>query len=594
MKQPPEANEYRTAWAGDLRAADAGEEVRVAGWVHRRRDHGGLIFVDLRDRSGLLQLVFHPDTAPAAHAAAHDLRSEAVISVLGTIVARSPETVNATLPTGEIELAVSGLRVLATSPTPPFPIDEDIDVDETLRLRHRSLDLRRESMRDAILLRHEVVATIRQYLETEDFVEIETPILTISSPSGARDFLVPARTQRGSFYALPQSPQLFKQLLMFAGFERYYQIARCFRDEDSRADRQPEFTQLDVELAFTGEEDVIALTERVMSRVFETGGFAVATPPWPRLTYADAVARYGIDRPDTRFGLELHDVSALVAGSEFKVFESVLATGGVVRAINAGPHELSRAEQDGLSEIVQRYGAKAVAPIYAGEGGGWRGNLAKFFTAAAIESVNLALAATDGDLLLFVADREAVAAQALGALRLELGERFGLIDEARHDVLWVTDFPAFEWSETEQRFTAVHHPFTAPAPAAGASELDFSAPGALLARAYDLVCDGVELGGGSIRINTPEIQNAVFKVIGLSEEEAQLRFGFLLDALRYGAPPHGGIALGIDRIVAICAGRESIREVIAFPKTASGADPLTGAPAPVDDAALRELGIRLA
>jgi aspartyl-tRNA synthetase len=593
VKQPPPPNAYRTAWAGDLRASDVGEQVRVAGWVHRRRDHGGLIFVDLRDRSGLLQLVFHPEGAGDAHAAAHDLRSEAAISVSGKIVARDAGTVNADLPTGEIELAVGELRVLAMSRTPPFPIDEDVEVDETLRLRHRSLDLRRESMRDAIVLRHDIVATIREHLYARDFLEIETPILTRATPEGARDFLVPARTQRGSFYALPQSPQLFKQLLIMAGYERYFQIARCFRDEDSRADRQPEFTQLDVEMSFVTEEEVLELTESVMAHVFEVAGFTVSPPPWPQLDYADAMARYGIDRPDTRFGLEIHDVGEVLRGSEFKVFEGVLASGGVVRALNAGPREMSRAEQDGLNEVVQRYGAKAVAPIYVGEGG-WRGNLAKFFSAEAIAAVNAKLAAHDGDLLLFVADRESVAAQALGALRLELGERFGLIDHARHDVLWIRDFPMFEWSENEQRFTAMHHPFTAPAPPRGATKLDFSDPGALLSRGYDLVCDGVELGGGSIRINTPEIQNEVFKVIGLSEEEAQLRFGFLLDALRYGAPPHGGIAFGIDRIVAICAGRESIRDVIAFPKTASGADPLTGAPAPVDATALRDLGIRLA
>jgi aspartyl-tRNA synthetase len=591
MKQPPAANEYRTRWAGDLRADAVGEEVRVAGWVHRRRDHGGLIFVDLRDRSGLLQLVFHPQSAPEAHAAAHDLRSEAAISVAGKVVARSPETVNPALRTGEIELAVSELRVLATSPTPPFPIDEDVEVDETLRLRHRSLDLRRETMRNAIVLRHEIVEAIRERLSALDFLEIETPILTRATPEGARDFLVPARTQPGSFYALPQSPQLFKQLLMMAGYERYFQIARCFRDEDTRADRQPEFTQLDVELSFVGEDDIVELTEEVMARVFEVAGFAVVAPPWPQLSFADALMRYGSDRPDTRFGLEIHDVGDLLRGSEFKVFEGVLAAGGVVRALNAGPRELSRAEQDGLSEIVQRHGAKAVAPIYAGDGG-WRGNLAKFFSEQAIASVNRRLDASDGDLLLFVADRASVAAPALGALRLELGERFGLIDGSRHDVLWLRDFPMFEWSETERRFTAMHHPFTAPAPAAGAAALDFSDPGALLSRGYDLVCDGVELGGGSIRINTPELQREVFKVIGLSEEEAQARFGFLLDALRYGAPPHGGIALGIDRIVTICAGRTSIREVIAFPKTASGMDPLTGAPAPVDPAQLRELGLR--
>jgi aspartyl-tRNA synthetase len=591
MKQPPAANAYRTHWAGDLRAGAVGEEVRVAGWVHRRRDHGGLIFIDLRDRSGLLQLVFHPQSAPQAHSAAHELRSEAAISVSGKVVARSPETVNPALQTGEIELEVSQLRVLATSPTPPFPIDEDVEVDETLRLRHRSLDLRRETMRDTIVLRHEIVAAIREHLSARDFLEIETPILTRATPEGARDFLVPSRTQPGSFYALPQSPQLFKQLLMMAGFERYFQIARCFRDEDTRADRQPEFTQLDVELSFVDEEDVLELTEGVMARVFEVAGFAVAPPPWRQLSFADAVARYGSDRPDTRFALEIRDVGELLRGSEFKVFESVLAAGGVVRALNAGAHELSRAEQDALSEIVQRHGAKAVAPIYAGDGG-WRGNLAKFFSPEAIAAVNRRLDAGDGDLLLFVADREPIVARALGALRLELGERFGLIDHSRHDVLWLRDFPMFEWSDTEQRFTAMHHPFTAPAPAPGATALDFADPGALLSRGYDLVCDGVELGGGSIRINTPELQQQVFKVIGLSEEEAQARFGFLLDALRYGAPPHGGIAFGIDRIVTICAGRESIREVIAFPKTATGMDPLTGAPAPVDAAQLRELGLR--
>jgi aspartyl-tRNA synthetase len=590
MRVPP-PNEYRDHWCGELRAADAGSDVRVAGWVHRRRDHGGLIFIDLRDRSGLLQLVFHPDSAPAAHAAAHDLRSEAVLSVAGEIVLRGAGTVNPSLASGEIELAVRELDVLATSPTPPFPLDEDVGVDETLRLRHRSLDLRREPMRDAMVLRHRVAHTMREVLERHDFLEVETPILTAATPEGARDFLVPSRLQRGSFYALPQSPQIFKQLLMMGGLERYYQIARCFRDEDQRADRQLEFTQLDLEMSFVNEEDVLRITEEVMSAVFEAGEFALAAPPWPRMCYGEAIGRYGSDRPDTRFGLELHDVSELVRGCEFKVFSGVLESGGVVRALNAGARELSRAEQDGLSEFVQRYGARAVAPISVGDGG-WRGNLAKFFSADQIGAVNAKLGATDGDLLLFVADRAAVAAQALGALRLELADRFGLIDGARHDVLWVVQFPMFEYDEEAGRWSAMHHPFTAPAPAEGSSELDFSQPGTLRSRAYDLVVDGAELGGGSIRTHTPEIQQRVFEAIGLTDEEAQARFGFLLDALRYGAPPHGGIALGIDRIVAMIAGRESIRDVIAFPKTASGSDPLTGAPAPVDARTLRELGLR--
>ncbi len=590
MREPP-PNEYRDHWCGELRAADAGSDVRVAGWVHRRRDHGGLIFIDLRDRSGLLQLVFHPDSAPAAHTAAHDLRSEAVLSVAGGLVLRGAGTVNPSLATGEIELAVRELDVLATSPTPPFPLDEDVGVDETLRLRHRALDLRREPMRDAIVLRHRVTHTMREVLERHDFLEVETPILTAATPEGARDFLVPSRLQRGSFYALPQSPQIFKQLLMMGGLERYYQIARCFRDEDQRADRQLEFTQLDIEMSFVNEEDVLRITEEVMSAVFEAGGFALAPPPWPRMCYDEAVGRFGSDRPDTRFGLELRDVSEIVRGCEFKVFSGVLESGGVVRALNAGARELSRAEQDGLNEFVQRYGARAVAPISVGDGG-WRGNLAKFFSADQIGAVNARLGATDGDLLLFVADRPAVAAQALGALRLELAERFGLIDDARHDVLWVVQFPMFEFDEDAGRWSAMHHPFTAPAPAEGSTELDFAQPGTLRSRAYDLVVDGAELGGGSIRTHTPEIQQRVFEAIGLSDEEAQERFGFLLDALRYGAPPHGGIALGIDRIVAMIAGRESIRDVIAFPKTASGSDPLTGAPAPVDARTLRELGLR--
>jgi aspartyl-tRNA synthetase len=585
--RPPRSNGYRDAWCGELGAARVGETVRVAGWVHRRRDHGGLIFIDLRDRSGLLQLVFHPESAPEAHAAAERLRAEHVISASGQVVRREEGNVNPNLPTGEIELDVASVEALADSPTPPFPVDEDGPVDETLRLRHRMLDLRREGMRDAMVLRHVVVRAMREYLNSHDFLDLETPILTRSTPEGARDFLVPSRMNPGEFYALPQSPQLFKQLLMMSGYERYYQIARCFRDEDLRADRQPEFTQLDLEMSFVDEDDVIGVIEGLMARVFEDAGFPVsAPPPWPRLTYDEAMLRYGSDKPDVRFGLELADLGGELAGTEFKVFAGVLASGGVVRALNAGAREVPRSELDALTEHVKRYGAGGLVWAFVQQDGSWRSPTAKFLTDEQRDAVTRKLSGRPGDLLLIVADTEHVAATALGELRLELARRFELVPEGRHDIVWVVDFPMFEWSETDKRWTAMHHPFTAPTG-------DFSDPGALRSRGYDIALDGVEIGGGSIRINRPEVQQQVFKVLGISEQEADARFGFLLDALRYGAPPHGGLALGLDRIVAILAGRDSIRDVIAFPKTASGSDPLTGAPAPVDGAQLAELGVKV-
>ena len=584
--RPPRPNEYRNAWCGQLTAEREGETARVAGWVHRRRDHGGVVFVDLRDRTGLVQLVFHPDR-PEAHAGAHELRSEHVIRVEGPVVRRSPENVNPNLPTGEVELAVEELEVLADSQTPPFPLDEEGPVDEALRLSKRALDLRRARMRDSIALRHAVVQAMRAELHERDFLEIETPILTRSTPEGARDFLVPARLAPGSFFALPQSPQIFKQLLMIAGFERYYQIARCFRDEAARADRQLEFTQLDVEMSFVAEEDVIEMMEGVMARVFEAAAFEVPAPPYPRLTYSEASARYGTDRPDTRFGLEIVDLGAALAQTEFQVFAGTLSGGGVVRGINAGGRDLARSDLDELTDVAKEAGAKGLVWAFVQEDGTWRSPIAKFLSAEEVTAVTGALGGSPGDLLLAVADEERVAGQVLGLLRLRLARQFGLIPEGRHDPLWVTDFPMFHWNEDERRWDALHHPFTAPTGS-------FEDPGAMRSRAYDLVLDGWEIGGGSIRSHRREVQQEVFRVLGISEAEADERFGFLLDALRYGAPPHGGIAMGLDRIVALLAGQESIREVIPFPKATSGADPLTGAPAPVQEAQLRELGLRLA
>jgi aspartyl-tRNA synthetase len=600
VNHAPRPNPFRDSWAGDLNAARAGSAARVSGWVHRRRDHGGLIFIDLRERSGIVQLVFNPATAAAAHAEAHKLRSEDVITAAGTVNQRAPENVNPNLATGEIEIAVTEMEILADAETPPFPVDEDGAVDENLRLRHRSLDLRRAPMQDALALRHRVIKTIREVLDERDFLEIETPFLTRSTPEGARDFLVPARMAAGSFYALPQSPQLFKQLLMIGGLERYYQIVRCFRDEDARADRLPEFTQLDVEMAFVEEEDVLETSEAALGEVFARAGFDVPGPPWPRMTHAEAVGRFGSDRPDTRFGLELADLGDAVADSEFKVFSGALASGGVVRGINAGARELTRSDLDTLTELAKQHGAKGLVWAFVQDqsntaDGPWRSPIAKFLSTEEISAVTRALDGHPGDVLFIVADAAATANQVLGALRLEMARRFDLVPAGVHDIRWVIQFPMFAFKPDEQRWDAEHHPFTAPATASGepATAADMDDPGTLLSRSYDLVLDGNEIGGGSIRNHRIDVQSRVFDLIGIDEEEAQARFGFLLDALKYGAPPHGGVAFGIDRIVALLAGRDNIREVIAFPKSTSGADPLTGAPAPVDDIQLRELGLRL-
>ncbi|MEX2196414.1 MAG: aspartate--tRNA ligase [Thermoleophilaceae bacterium] len=574
--RPPMENAYRSVWAGDVREDRVGDELRVAGWVHRRRDHGGLIFIDLRDRSGLLQLVFRPEEAPEAHTAAEDLRPEHVISVRGELAARGEGTVNPNLPTGAVELVVKELTPLATAETPPFQIDEeDVEIDEALRLKYRYLDLRKERMQEAITLRHDVAQAIRAHLNERDFLEIETPVLTRSTPEGARDFVVPSRLQRGSWYALPQSPQLFKQLLMMSGFERYYQIVRCFRDEDFRADRQPDFTQLDMELSFVDEEDVIGLVDGLLKDVLAVGGIQVTTPI-ERLTYDEAMLRYGTDRPDRRIGMEIAELSEAFAGTEFNVFASAETVRGFKTA-----GEFPRKRFDDLTEQAKELGAKGLVWAVV-EAEGWRSPIAKFLEPEEMTKAAQALEAKEGDVIFIVADAPAVAAKVLGELRLAIGGR-----PEGHDICWVVDFPMLERDTETGAWTALHHPFTAPT-----GDLDGD-PGAWRSRAYDVVLDGWEIGGGSIRISTPEVQSKVFAALGMDEEEAQARFGFLLEALRYGAPPHGGIAFGLDRIVALLAGRPSIREVMAFPKTATGADPLTGAPAPIDARQLRELGVRV-
>ncbi|MEX2107269.1 MAG: aspartate--tRNA ligase [Solirubrobacterales bacterium] len=580
-------NAFRDTWCGQVLDDRVDSEARVAGWVHRRRDHGGLVFIDLRDRTGIVQLVFHPDSSGESLELAHGLRAEDVLSATGKVLCRSEETVNPELPTGEFELAVVGAELLADAETPPFQVEGFAgEVGEDARLRHRYLDLRREPMREALALRHRVTAAMREFLDGEGFLDIETPVLTRSTPEGARDFLVPSRLQPGSFYALPQSPQLFKQLLMVAGLERYYQIARCFRDEDLRADRQPDFTQLDIEMSFVDVDDVIELNERLLTHVFERVGGPSIELPLERLAYDEAMDRFGTDRPDLRFGLELVDLGDALKETEFKVFRSVIDSGGAVRGLNAGRRELPRSELDGLISRAQELGAKGLVWAFR-EGDGWRSPTAKFLSDQELRELNQRLGAEEGDLLLVVADQRRVTDEVLGQLRIELAARFDLVpDEDR--LAWIVDWPLMERNEGEGRWDALHHPFTAPA-----GEFDPDDPAPARALAYDLVWNGQEMGGGSIRIHRADVQKTVFAALGIDAEEAEARFGFLLEALRYGAPPHGGIAYGLDRIVQRLAGADSIRDVIAFPKTASGTDALTGAPAPVDELQLKELGIAL-
>ncbi len=579
----------RSRVCGELRAADVGEEVILAGWVHRRRDHGGLVFADLRDRSGLVQCVFDPDASGAAFVTAEQMRPEWVVSLRGTVRRRPEGTVNPGLDTGEVEVLVEGAEVLNRSETPPFEIDAGIETDEVTRLRYRYIDMRRPELLGALRLRDRVTQRFRRALESRGFMEVETPILTKSTPEGARDFIVPSRMNPGRFYALPQSPQLFKQLLMVGGVERYYQIARCFRDEDLRADRQPEFTQVDIEMSFARQEDVLAMMEDVMREVMHEAGVDLVVP-LPRLAYHEAMDRFGSDRPDTRFGMELVDLSRVFASTGFKVFESALSGGGVVKGlVAAGAGDWPRSRIDALNEAAIEAGAKGLAWMAIGSDGEVRSPVAKFFTASEDSAVRDTLGLGAGDLVCMVADSGGVANDVLGALRLRLADDLEL-PRARWSALWVVDFPMFRWDSEEERWSANHHPFTRPFDEHVASlEGD---PAAVLSHAYDLVLNGVEIGGGTLRVHDADVQRRILATLGLGDAEAQEQFGFLLEALALGAPPHGGIALGLDRLVMLLAGAPSIRDVIAFPKTSSGGDPLTGAPDSVSPRQLKDVHIR--
>lgn len=581
--------QYRTVQCGEVGLEQVGQEVILNGWVQKRRDLGGVIFIDFRDRTGILQIVFNPEHNKNAWEVADKVRSEYVLAVKGTVVKRAPEAVNPKLKTGEVEVIVSEIIILNDAKTPPFQIEDDIDVDEQVRLKYRYLDLRRPEMQRSLILRSKAAKAFRDFLDEKGFVEVETPMLTKSTPEGAREYLVPSRVHPGEFFVLPQSPQLFKQLLMVSGMERYYQIARCFRDEDLRADRQPEFTQVDIETSFLSMEELLPMMEEMIAHVFKTTIGVDVPRPFPRLTYAEAMARYGSDKPDVRFGMELTDVSDLVATSDFKVFASVVSGGGQVKAINAkGCGHYSRKEADDLGKFASRYGAKGLAWM-GFKDGEVKGPIAKFFGEAEINSLKERLAVEEGDLLLFVADKPKVVAGALGALRSKLGAELGLIDHSQFAFLWVVDFPLVEWDEESQRYLALHHPFTRPKD----EDLHLleSDPGQVRAQAYDMVLNGYELGGGSMRIYKRDVQEKMFRTLGLTEEEAKQKFGFLLDAFDYGTPPHGGIALGLDRLIMLLAGRSNLREVIAFPKTASASDLMVDAPGPVDDKQLAELNI---
>lgn len=577
---------------GELTSQDLGQEVVLMGWVQRRRDLGGLIFVTLRDRTGIIQLVFDQEESESLFHKASGLRSEYVIASRGEVVSRAPEAINPKMATGSIEIKVKELRIISKSETPPFYIEDNTNVGEALRYKYRYLDLRRPEMQRNLMIRHRIANTVRSFLNERGFLEIETPMLTKSTPEGARDYLVPSRVHTGKFYALPQSPQLFKQLLMLAGYDRYYQIARCFRDEDLRADRQPEFTQIDIEMSFVEIEDILSINEEMIAEVFRQVLDIEISLPLKRMTYKDAMERYGLDKPDTRFGLELVDISPLVADSGFKVFSNTVKDGGSVRGINVKGcgSRFSRREIDSLGEYVKTYRAKGLAWINYSEGG-IKSPIAKFLAPDEMDAILKQMDANVGDLLLFIADKDEVVFQALGNLRLELGRKLDLIPTDQYDLLWVTEFPLFEYDEEEGRFVAKHHPFTSPMD----EDMDLldSDPEKVRAKAYDMVLNGNEIGGGSIRIHNTGIQERMFKALGFTLEEAWEQFGFLMEAFKYGTPPHGGIAYGLDRIAALLTGRPTIRDVIAFPKVQNASDLMTNAPSEVDIKQLMELHIAI-